>query len=108
MLHQFEGREKARAQQSNAASSVARHFGRVLNAQLLHITRQVSKVVLHLPVEPANVAHLALDVLAQCAQRLKLHAASRIAARAAVHLLLVRRARKVLVERVERAELAMA
>lgn len=81
---------------------------RFLDAQSLHVARQVSKIILHLPIEPADIAHLTLDVLAQRAKRLKLRATSRVAARAAVHLIFVRRAREVLVERVERTGLAVA
>ena len=83
-------------------------LGCILEAQPLHVTRQVSEVVLNLPVEPADVAHLALDVLAQRAQRLKLLTATRVAAWTMIHLLLVRRACEMLIEGVERTELAMA
>ena len=81
---------------------------RFLDAQSLHVARQVSKIILHLPIEPADIAHLTLDVLAQRAKRLKLRATSRVAARAAVRLIFVRRVREVLVERVERTGLAVA
>lgn len=74
----------------------------------LHVVCQVLDLPLELAVEPADFAYLALHVLAQGAQRRELLAAPRVGVRAAVLLLLVRWTREMLVQRIERAEMAVA